>query len=115
MEAVRKREFHVTFKTNHPVIGKNKNVQIYTKKTTIRLQIQDIHPWEVSGVRDTKGKVLVFNNIWLLSMATCNICVIDKSLKDLKKNPHPWNPSTKLRFTVYIKYMKMTKHRTLNF
>lgn len=75
MGAVRKREFCVTFKTNHPVIGNNKNVQIYTKKTTIRLQIQDIHPWEVSGVRDTKGKVLVFKNIWLLSMTTYKIKV----------------------------------------
>lgn len=71
MRAVKKSEIYVTFKTNHPVIGNNKNVQIYTRKTTIRLQIQDIHPWEVSSVRDTKEKVLVFKNImgiWLLSM-----------------------------------------------
>lgn len=71
METVKNSRFYLTFKTNHAVIGNNKNVQIYTKKTTTRLQIQDIHPCEVSGIRDTKGKVLVFKNImgiWLLPM-----------------------------------------------
>lgn len=83
MGAVQQSEYYVTFKTNHPVIGNNKNVQIHTRKTTIRLQIQDIHPWEVSGVKDTKGKVLVFKNImgiWLVSLTIFISCVLDKKV-----------------------------------